>query len=602
MKTLLCIGALAAPLMSFAQSGGSPVTEATTLDPVIVTATGQPTSLGDTLAPLLVLTREDIARAQALDLAELLRFYAGIELGRNGGPGSFTSVFVRGGESNHTLVMIDGVRMNPATSGGAALQNIAPEMVERIEIVKGPRATLYGSDAIAGVINVITRRGAQGTAAEFSLRAGSQATLDASALGRWGDERGSLALHAQHLRSDGFPALAGQAQDTGFDRTSLNLDTQARFGDVHLGARLWDSAGSAEYYGFDPADFSRIVVEQDYRNQIAAIDAALPLAAGLDARLRVTRMQDDIEQQQSSDFVETVRSGFDSELLWTTAVQRISVGAGFVREDVSALSFGDPIDEQRDVLTLRAQDEITSGRHRAVVGASWSDYDGFGTRWDGSLDYGFDLTASARLVASAGTGFRAPDATDRFGFGGNAELEPERARNYELGWQQRLGDAHRIDLRLFRSDVDDLINLTCDENFNCTAVNVDRYRNDGIELSYHLRTAQWSATLTGLAQDPVDRSSNSQLLRRAKRSAALRVTRSLGIWDAGFDVLGSASRPDFDRELPGYALLNLHAGLRLGTATELRLRAENVLDKDYQTASGFNQPDASVYLGLRHSL
>jgi vitamin B12 transporter len=594
---LLFVGAVAAPVVVFAQSE-TPAK----LDPVIVTATGQPTSLGDTLAPLLVLTREDIARAQALDLAELLRFFAGVELGRNGGAGAFTSVFVRGGESNHTLILIDGVRMNPATSGGAALQNVAPEMIERIEIVKGPRATLYGSDAIAGVINVITRRAAQGSAADLSLRGGSENTWDASLHGRWGTERGSVSLQAQHLRTDGFPALAGQTRDTGYDRTSLNLDTQLKLGEATLGARIWDSSGSAEYYGFDPVDFSRIVVEQDYRNQVAAIDASLPLGENLGAQLRASRMQDDIEQQQSDDFVETVRSGVDAELVWTLGAQRISGGAGFVREDVSALTFGSPIDEQRDIVTLRVQDEISAGRHRAVIGASWSDYDGFGTRWDGSLDYGFDVTPTSRAVASAGTGFRAPDATDRFGFGGNADLEPERARNYELGWQQRVGDAHRIDLRLFRSDVDDLINLLCDENFNCTAVNVDRYRNDGVELSYHLRTAQWSATLTGLVQDPVDRSSDSQLLRRARRSAALRVTRSLGIWDAGFDMLGSASRPDFDRELPGYALLNLHAGVRLGTATELRLRAENVLDKDYQTASGFNQPDASVYVSLRHSL
>jgi vitamin B12 transporter len=247
--------------------------------------------------------------------------------------------------------------------------------------------------------------------------------------------------------------------------------------------------------------------------------------------------------------------------LWTTAVQRISVGAGFVREDVSALSFGDPIDEKRDILTLRVQNEIGSGRHRAVVGASWSDYDGFGTRWDGSLDYGFDLTASARLVASAGTGFRAPDATDRFGFGGNADLEPERARNYELGWQQRLGDAHRIDLRLFRSDVDDLINLACDETFNCTAVNVDRYRNDGIELSYHLRTAQWSATLTGLAQDPVDRSSDSQLLRRAKRS--LRTTQPARWPSLGHcDRAAAARRERARQELPDR--VRLQPARRLG--------------------------------------
>jgi vitamin B12 transporter len=603
MKPLLLIGALAAPAVVHAQTAVP-----AKLDPVVVTATGKPTALGDTLAPLLVLTREDIVRAQALDLAELLRFYAGIEIGRNGGPGAVTSVFVRGGESNHTLVLIDGIRMNPATSGGAAWQNIAPEMIERIEIVKGPRASLYGSDAIAGVVNVITRQAAQGPKVDLSLRGGSDATWDAAASGSWGTERGSVSLQAQHLRTDGFPALVGQTRNTGYDRTSLNLDTRAQFGTATLGARIWDSAGTSEYYGYDPVDFSRVVVEQDYRNQVAAVDASLPIGEHLRAQVRASRMQDDIEQQQSEDYVETVRSGFDAELIWNRGAQRISGGASFVREDVEANSFGSLIDERRDIATLRLQDELGFGRHHAVAGVSWSDYDGFGNRWDGSLDYGFDVTPSARIVASAGTGFRAPDATDRFGFGGNPDLDPERARNFELGWQQRVGDDHRVDLRLFRSDVDDLINLLCDENFNCTAVNVDRYRNEGVELSYHLRTAIWSATLTGLLQDPVDRSSDRQLLRRAKRTVALRVSRDFGIWDAGFDVLGSGDRPDVSAETgapvtaPGYALLNLHAGLRLGTSTELRLRLENVFDKDYETAAGFAQPDASIYVGLRYSL
>ena len=139
---------------------------------IIVTATRTEIPLSDAIVPVTVISREDIELSLATDLAELLRFQAGIDIGRNGGPGQATSVFMRGTESNHTLVMIDGVRMNPGTLGGAAVQHIAPEMIERIEIVKGARSALFGTDAIGGVINIITRR-AESAYFETGLGAGS---------------------------------------------------------------------------------------------------------------------------------------------------------------------------------------------------------------------------------------------------------------------------------------------------------------------------------------------------------------------------------------------------------------------------------------------
>ena len=145
-------------------------------DEIVVTATRMPIARDRALAPMIVIGRDEIERSLALDLAELLRFHAGLEVARNGGPGQPASLFIRGADSNHTLVLVDGVKINPGTLGGAALQNISADLVERIEIVKGPRSSLYGSEAIGGVVNVITREagGRQLTASAGGGRYGTR--------------------------------------------------------------------------------------------------------------------------------------------------------------------------------------------------------------------------------------------------------------------------------------------------------------------------------------------------------------------------------------------------------------------------------------------
>jgi outer membrane cobalamin receptor len=144
------------------------------LEPIIVTtATRTAITADESLAPVTVITREDVERTPALDVADLLNVHANIDVARNGGFGQPVSTFLRGANSNHTLVLVDGVRVNPGTIGLAALQNIDPAHVERIEVVRGPRSALYGSDAIGGVMNVITRVPSEGSRWEASLGAGN---------------------------------------------------------------------------------------------------------------------------------------------------------------------------------------------------------------------------------------------------------------------------------------------------------------------------------------------------------------------------------------------------------------------------------------------
>jgi vitamin B12 transporter len=602
MNYRFVVAALAlAPLVAHAQSQ-----ESVEFEPMVVTATGHETPARDALAALIVVTRDDIERAQATDIAELLRLHAGVEIGRNGGPGSVTSVFIRGGESNHTLVLIDGVRVNPSSSGGAALQNINPEAVERIEIVKGPRATLYGSDAIAGVINIITRAPAV-PAVEARARGGSFGTRDGSVFAATGDGDTGAALQVQHAEIDGFPPQPAATQDRGFRNTTVSLRGNTRAGAARLGAQVWDARGASEYVGFlGPAD-------QDFRNRVLSVSASGTPTSIWDTTIALSRMLDEVSQNQSADFVRTERVALD----WTNALavaagQVLSLGTRLAREEVRAALFGSAIAEDRDVRSAFAQYEITLGAHRALAAVSAADHAAFGSQTDWNAEYGYDLPTATRLIAAAGSGFRAPDATDRFGFGGNPGLKPERALSYEFGVRQELGRRHGVELRVFRSEVEDLVSVECVANcadpdpFNDVfmAVNVDEYRNRGAELSWRLDAGPWSARASLLKQDPRSAarpdpcSGTERLCRRADESAAASVVRRWQRVSVGLDVLGVGDRVDFGgTPLAGYALLNATGGLELGHF-RIGARIENVLDRDYQTAAGFNQAQRSAYLTL----
>lgn len=596
----IAVAALLLAPLAHAQQEETP----TELEPVVVTATGRETPAREALASLIVITREEIERAQVTDVAELLRLHAGVEIGRNGGPGGITSVFIRGGESNHTLVLVDGARINPSSSGGAALQNISPEAIERIEIVKGPRASLYGSDAIAGVINIITRAAAV-PALEARARGGSFGTWDGSVFAATGDGTTGVSLSAQRLDSDGFPPQPAGTQDRGYDNTTASLRANTRLGGVALSSQAWDTEGTSEYTGFfGPAD-------QDFRNRVLAVRASAAPREAWTTTLAVSSMLDEVEQNQDADFVRTERVGVDwNNLLALGGGQYLSLGAQAAREEVRAELFGSPIAEDRDVRSAHVQYEIAAGGHRALAALGATDHDAFGSELTWNAEYGYDFPTATRLVAAAGTGFRAPDATDRYGFGGNPDLEPERALNLEAGVRQDLGRRHSVELRVFRSEVEDLISVECVGNcldadpFNDVfmAVNVDEYRNRGAELSWRLEAANWSARASLLKQDPRSAarsdpcSGSKRLCRRADESAAASVVRRWGGTWLGLDLLGVGERLDFGgQRLPGYALLNLTAGIELG-AFRFAARVENALDKDYQTAAGFASAGRSFYV------
>lgn len=599
MHTIIRVGAAAAAFLSFslaAAEGPDP------LGDTIVTATRTETERDDVLAPVIVITREELARSLAPDVAGLLQFHAGLDIGRNGGPGQTTSVFIRGAESNHTTVLIDGVRINPGTIGGAPFQNLAPEAIERIEIVKGPRSALYGTDAIGGVINIITRQ-YSGNGIEARTGYGRYETWQADASGGIGGAAGELAFSANWLDSEGFPTRTFDNTDRGYENHTFTVKGRTQLGSMSLGARYWQATGTSEY-----SDFFVTPVDQDFDNSTAAVDVGFEPTERWSSRVTASRIVDKIEQNQSDDRVRTRRNALD----WQNDVgfgdhHLLTAGVLLTREQVDAFEFGSGIDEDTDTDMLFVQDRMDFNRHDVLLAVAWVDHETFGNEVTWNAEYGVGIGGGGtRLIASAGTGFRAPDATDRFGFGGNPDLDPESSRNYELGVQQQIGEGQRLRLSAFRNDIDDLIVFVVTDpvTFDGENQNVERARIEGLELAYEFEAASWRLRAEASAQNPRNLTTDSQLLRRAKESLTLSLAKAFGAHEVGIDALVTGKREDFGfpepTELDGYTLINLYARIAVVGGLSIQARLENALDEQYELASTYNTPDRSLFVAARY--
>ncbi len=571
------------------------------IEPILVTATRTTQPLGDVLGSVEVISREELARLPAADVADALRLRAGIEIARTGGPGQQTSLFLRGTESNHVLVLVDGVRINPGTIGSAAVQNLTPSMIERIEIVKGPRSTLYGSDALGGVINVITRRD---TAAGLNLAfgAGSFGTRTAGFSAGVAGERLEGSLAAYWLDSDGFPTRSGDRTDRGYRNLSVNGAVRASLDGLELGARAWHASGTSEY-----SDFFVTPIDQDFVNSTFAVDASGQPAEGWRTHLSVSHATDEIAQNQSRDFLRTRRWQADWQNDFTLGSHHaITAGVLLQTEVAQSDSFGLGFDETTDSRLAYLQDQAVFGRHRLLLAAGHTDHDAFGGHFTWNAEYGLALGAASSLWVAAGTAFRAPDATDRFGFGGTPDLEPESSRSYELGFRQHVGENHLFSLVAFRNEIDNLIQyvVTDYETFEGENRNVDRTRIDGLEATWQYTNGPWLARAGATLQDPQDLSAGTQLLRRARENFTLAVARQLGPHEVSIDLLAAGQRLDFGYPEPvpldGYVLANLSARVALPRNWTLTARLENLLDEQYELARGYNTMDRSLFFSLRH--
>jgi vitamin B12 transporter len=567
---------------------------------VVVTATRTSTDSDRLAVPVIVITRAEIERSLAGDVAGLLAGHSGIEIARTGGPGQPASIFLSGTDSDHTTVLVDGVRVNPGTFGGAALQNIQPESIERIEIIKGARSSLYGTDAIGGVVNIITRAGAASGASVYGAvgRYGTQ-VLAADAGGNL-SERLAVGGNLAYQRSDGFPPRRDASDPGDYRNTSANAQLRFAASDaLGLRAQLWRAEGKSAYsdFGFPAAE--------DFLDASFAVGADWSGAAGRSAHATLSRVAADVMQRSSPDFDRTRRDALDAQYGWRARdVHELTVGAVRTNEHTQSLSFGLPFDRHTHSLLAYLQDQLHSGANDLLLALGYTHHETFGSRGTGNIEYGRTLAPGWRATAALGTAFHAPDSTERFGFGGNVGLQPERSRQGQLGLRWAAG-AQELRLSAFENRVDGLIQYVLIDpvNFIYQAQNVARSRIRGAAAEYRWHSGPWQLRGSYAIQDPRDLTTGEMLLRRARRNALASALYETGRFSTDAELQLAGPRVDFGPvNLGGYALLNLGCRYELAPGWSAQVRLDNALDRRYELASGYNTPARSLTLAMRYRM
>ena len=607
MVAALCA---AAPLCAFAQHD---VADIAAPDSVIVTASRIEEPLAATVASVTVISRADIERLQPHSVLELLTGLSGIFVSAGGDLGKNVSLFVRGTNPDHVLVLIDGVKIGSATTGQVALEQLPVEQIERIEIVRGPRSSLYGSDAIGGIIQIFTRHSAPGEAGRpsFELTGGSHDTWQAQ--GGYSGSNGPLWYNASAsgLYTSGIPLCV-----TGAPLTAACYTTEPRQG-------YW-SGSAALSGGYQASDGTRVSVDWLRANGDTRYDGdiysgnesqVVQQAAGIELQTApLPRWQMALTSGQSLDESAQLFDGapdgfFDTRretLSWlndlrVSTAQNLLLGVDYERDTVGS-SIGYAVGSREDSGAFGSY-RFTPGPTDLEISVRRDHSQQFGDHTTGAVAAAWRPTDDLRLTASWGDAFKAPTFNDLyFPSFGNPALRPETSRSTEVGIE---GDGEALTewaVNAYETTIDDLIEYN---PVTFAADNIDRARIRGVELRLGTEIAGTHALLYTTWLDPRDERTHqgAVLPERAEEAVRLDLDHDFGLFSAGTSLVLIGRRfedPANSERLGGYTTLDLRAGWHFSRLWMLQARISNALSRDYETVLYYNQPRFGAFLTLRY--
>ncbi|AMF95846.1 TonB-dependent receptor [Vibrio fluvialis] len=575
---------------------------------VVVTANRFEQKQASVLSATTVISRQEIEQYQANSLTEVLRRVPGVEIAQNGGRGHNASVFMRGTNSDHVLVLVDGVRIDSA-AGGVAINHFPLGLVERLEVIRGPGAAMYGSDAVGGVINIITRSHRGNNLKQVTAGIGSNQTRKGDVVAKADvNEQGHLQLAAGFEKTDGYDIKSTQTGvDYGYESQNLMGGYEHRFNDNWLGyvSASWfdsdveyNSSGSV-YHGFSD--------NQSFTGQLNYEGAKLKSLVTLNYQQTENL---DYSQSEGKDNAST-RANIDlTQIQWANIYQLneyVELGGGVDgrRESLGddALSYGSAhslAGESRDTKGIFGSGKLTISDWVLEANVRHDKHDKYDEHTTWSVAAGYQLGEYHRVRASYGTAYKAPSYSD---LTTTPDLEAEESRNIEVGVSGDYSFA-RWNISAYDNKVDNLI-IWYEGSSGWYSDNVDA-RIKGLEMDVNFDTGPINHTLVAEFKDHED-DNGVQLARRAKQNYKWITSAQFGDVEVNTTYTFTGKRLDLPKTeatdedyIPATNLWDVSVGYWVSDAFVVRTRVENLFNEQYETAVGYRSPERAYYLNASY--
>ena len=564
--------------------------DSSSIDELIVTATKSELSADQVVAPVVVIDQLDIELSGVNGIAELLSSVAGINISTNGGPGQLTSIFVQGSNSNQVLILVDGIAINDSATGIASIQNIHPDMIEKIEIVKSPRASLYGSNAVGGVIHVFTKRNQEGV--NIGFKSGSDNTKVTNIFASREVLNGRMGLQLNHYDTAGFPSKEGSNINSAHDNRSVKGFFDQQWGSSTLKASVWNSQGTTDYL-----DFFFNPISQDFDNTAVSLNFDQKKNETWSSSLHLGINKDFLDQNDSNDFNHSKKFILEwkNNLKWNPNNQLLA-GITFENEEFEASNYGLGIDSDLNNSAVFLENIFLSGKNQFLIALRLNNKENIEDKISWNLEYGYRLNSKTRLLFSAGKAHRNPSSFDLYGFGGNPLLRPEYSKKISVGLNYQPNSSTNFDLRYFDNRIKDLVAFNYSD---FKLYNIEESKTSGFDVIFEKDINNWILSLNATLQDPKNLTTSTQLLRRPKNSMNMGLRRTFNKLTINLNLEKNSSRNDFGGVVLGaYTLANTSIQYRLNTNWIFNGSITNLGNEKYTLANGYMTPDRKINIGF----